>query len=100
MSMISLDTVFFLVLAAFTIWCFSSIYLYTLVFLGNPHVHVGLDGDGVDGNVELPVVIGEGVGGVELHVLVGEGGGDGVLLVNCSPRLKLYFFFLITLQSA
>jgi hypothetical protein len=96
--MISLDTVFFLVLAAFTIWYLSSIYLYALFFLGKPHVHAGLDGDEGDGSVELPVMVGEGVGGVELLVLVGEGGG--VLLVNFSPRLKLHFFFLITLQSA
>jgi hypothetical protein len=83
--MISLDTMFFLVLAAFTIWYLSSIYLYTLVFLGKPHVHVGLDGDEGDGSVELLVVV---------------GGGGGELLVNFSPRLKLHFFFMITLQSA
>ena len=82
LSMISLDAVFFLVLAAFTIWYLSSIYLYMLFFLGKPHVHAGLDGDEGDGSVELPVVVGEGVGGVELLVLVGEGGGDSVLLVN------------------
>ena len=80
--MISLDTVFCLVLAAFTIWDFSSLYSYTLFFLGEPHVHVGLDDDRGDGSVELPVVVGEGVGGVELFVLVGEGGGDSRLLVN------------------
>jgi hypothetical protein len=80
--MISLDTGFFLILAAFTIWNFSSVNLYTLVFLGKPHVHAGLDSDEGDGSVELPVVVGEGVGGVELLVLVGEGGGDSVLLVN------------------
>ena len=43
---------------------------------------MGLDDDGGDGSVELPVVVGEGVGGVELFVLVGEGGGDSRLLVN------------------
>jgi hypothetical protein len=78
----SLDIMFFLVLAAFTIWYLSSIYLYTLVFLGNPHVHVGLDGDEGDGSVELPVVVGEGVGSVGLLILVGEGGSDSELLVT------------------
>jgi hypothetical protein len=37
---------------------------------------------------------------VLLLVAVGEGVGDSVFLVNFSPRLKLHFFFLITLQSA
>jgi hypothetical protein len=67
--MISLDTLFSLVLAAFINWDLSSIYLYTLFFLGKPHVYVGLDGD-------------EGDGSVELLVVVGEGGGGGKLLVN------------------
>jgi hypothetical protein len=67
--MISLDTMFCLVLAAFTIWDLSSIYLYTLFCLVKPHVYVGLDGD-------------EGDGSVELLVVVGEDGGVGRLLVN------------------
>jgi hypothetical protein len=55
--------------------------LVPVVLLGPAHVHVGLDGDGGDGSVELPVVVGEGVGGVELNVLVGEDGGDSTFLV-------------------
>ena len=66
--MIGLDTVFCLVLAAFTIWNLSSIYLYTLFFLGKPHVHVGLDGDEGDGSVELLFVVGKGGGGGKLLV--------------------------------
>jgi hypothetical protein len=59
---------FCLVLAAFTIWNLSSIYLFTLFFLGKPHVHVGLGGDEGDGSVELLVVVGEGGGGSKLLV--------------------------------
>jgi hypothetical protein len=84
--MISLDTMFCLVLAAFTIWDLSSIYLYTLFFLGKPHVYVGLDGD-------------EGDGSVELFVVVGEGGVVGRLLVNVVLD-QASLLFLITLQSA
>jgi hypothetical protein len=47
--MISLDTTFCLVLAAFTNWNLSSIYSFTLFFLGKLHVHVGLVVDGEDG---------------------------------------------------
>ena len=45
------------------------------------------------------VVGGEGDDGVNL-LLVGSEGGSGDELLVFSPRLKLHFFFLITLQSA
>jgi hypothetical protein len=54
--MVSLDTMFCLVLAAFTIWNLSSIYSFTLFFLGKLHVHVGLGGGEGDGGGELLVV--------------------------------------------
>jgi hypothetical protein len=50
----------FLVSAAFTIWSPSSIYLYTLFFLGKPHVHVGLGGGDGDGVVVLLLVDSKG----------------------------------------
>jgi hypothetical protein len=60
---------FCFVLAASTVWNLSSIYSFTLFFLGKLHVLVGLDG-------------GEGDGGGKLLVVVGEGGGVSKLLVN------------------
>jgi hypothetical protein len=53
---ISSDTFFFLVSAAFTIWSPSSIYLYTLFLLSKPHVHVSPGGDDGDGVVVLLLV--------------------------------------------
>ena len=66
--MVSLDTMFCLVLAAPPIWNLSSIYLFTSFFLGKLHIHVGLGGDVGDGSVELLVVVGEGGGGSRLLV--------------------------------
>ena len=85
--MISLDTTFCLVLAAFTIWNLSSIYSFTLFFLGKLHVHVGLG-------------VSEGDGGVEILVVGGEGGGGSKLLVNFVLNTSFTFLDLITLQSA
>jgi hypothetical protein len=51
-----LDTVFCLVLAAFTVWNLLLINSYTLVFLVNPHVYMGLVGDKGDGVVVLLLV--------------------------------------------
>ena len=45
------------------------------------------------------VVGGEGDDGVNVLLVGGEGGGGDELLVF-SPRHKLHFLFLITLQSA
>ena len=60
--MISLDKMFCLVLVASTIWNLSSIYSFTLFFLGKLHVYVGLGGGEGDGGGVLLVVGGEGVG--------------------------------------
>jgi hypothetical protein len=77
--MVSLDTTFCLVLAAFTIWNLSSIYSFTLFFLGKIHVHVGLGGS-------------EGDGGIKLLVVGGEGGGGSQLLVNLVLDTSFTFF--------
>ena len=82
--MVSLDTMFCLVLAAPTIWNLSLIYLFTSFFLGKLHIHVGLGGDG----------------SVELLVVVGERGGGSRLLVNFVLDTSFTSFCVMTLQSA